>query len=587
MATRTQRDAHLFHKAKIWGSFWRANPHRFAAFYLNLHLKLFQKILLYMMNICYYFCYIAARGQGKSWLIAVFCCVRCILYPGTTICIASGTRGQSITILEKIKMQLLPKAPLLQLEIANIKISATDAYIEFHNGSFIKVVTAKDTARSNRANILITDEFRMVAKDILDTVLRKFLTAPREPGYLHKPKYAHLKERNKEIYLSSAFYQSHWSYKKMRDYASKMLDIKESGGIFDKDASKYFVCGLPYQLSIDSGLLDAHAVADEMAESDFNEVSWSMEMECIWWGNKAGAFFNFDSISANRKLKFSMLPDEYTALLNDSKLYKIPAKQPGEKRLLSIDIALMASTKTQNDASAIFINQLLPTKTNRYINNVVYTESSEGEHTADQALRVRKLYEMYDCDRIIVDVKGVGFGVADALVRDIQDPETGEEYPALSCCNNPEWAKRCKAPGAEKAIYAVNGSPEFNSQCAVLLRDGFRTGKIKLLEDESTGKVFYEQLKAYNQLSEEDKLELRMPYINTTLLVNELINLQSDDSTGKVRVYEKSGFRKDRYSSLSYNYYVACELEGQLRAKRARVQADDSVWMFRAPKIKR
>ena len=520
-------------------------------------------------------------------MIAVFCCVRAILYPGTTICLASSTRSQAINILEKTKIQLLPKAPLLQLEIKKIQISATDAYIEFHNGSFIKVVTAKDTARSNRANILITDEFRMVAKDILDTVLRKFLTAPREPGYLHKPKYAHLKERNKEIYLSSAYYQSHWSYKKMRGYADKMLDIGErSDGLDDPTAAKYFVCGLPYQLSIAEGLLDPHAVADEMGESDFNEVSWGMEMECQWWGNKAGAFFNFDAISANRKLKYPILPDELAALLNDSKIYKIPPKQPGEKRLLSIDVALMASGRNQNDASAIFINQLLPTKTNRYVSNVVYTESSEGEHTTDQALRVRKLYDMFDCDLIIIDVKGVGFGVADSLVRDIQDPETGEEYPALSCYNNADWAARCKSPGAAKALYVINGNPDFNSQCAVLLREGFRSGKIKLLDDESTGKVLYEQLKAYNQLSEEDKLDLRMPYINTTLLVNELINLQSDDSTGKVRVYEKSGFRKDRYSSLSYNYFVACELEGKLRAKRARVQTNDSVWMFRAPKIR-
>lgn len=486
-------------------------------------------------------CWIKSRQdnklQGKSWLIAVFCCVRCILYPGTCVCLASGTRSQSITIIEKIKIQLLPKAPLLNLEIKKIQISATEAFVEFNNGSFIKVVTAKDTARSNRANILITDEFRMVSKDILDTVLRKFLTAPRDPGYLHKPQYAHLKERNKEIYLSSAFYQSHWSYKKMRDYANKMLDIGDnSGGIDDPESSKYFVCGLPYQLSIASGLLDPHAVADEMGEADFNEVSWSMEMDCEWWGNKSGAFFDFASISANRKLRYAMLPSELSVLLNENKFYKIPPKQPGEKRLLSIDVALMASGRNQNDASAIFINQLVPTKTNRYISNIVYTESSEGEHTADQALRVRKLYDMYDCDLIIVDVKGVGFGVADTLVRDIQDPDTGEEYPALSCYNNQDWAARCKSPGATKALYAINGNAEFNSQCAVLLRDGFRTGKIKLLDDEAAGKVWYEQVKAYHQLTEEDKLQMRMPYINTTLLVNELINLQSDTTTGKVRV---------------------------------------------------
>ncbi len=142
--------------------------------------------------------------QGKSWLLAVFCCVRCILYPGTKVCIASGTRGQSINVLEKIKMELMPMSPLLRNEIGTILISTTAATVEFKNGSSIKVVTASDSARSNRANILLVDEFRMVSKDTIDTVLRRFLTAPRMPGYLHKKEYAHLKERNKEIYLSSA-----------------------------------------------------------------------------------------------------------------------------------------------------------------------------------------------------------------------------------------------------------------------------------------------------------------------------------------------------------------------------------------------
>lgn len=99
---------------------------------------------------------------------------------------------------------MIPNSPLLKNEIEALVISSTNAYIDFKDGSSIKVVTAADTARSNRANILLVDEFRMVNKDTIETVLRRFLTAPRMPGYLHNPKYAHLKERNKEIYLSSA-----------------------------------------------------------------------------------------------------------------------------------------------------------------------------------------------------------------------------------------------------------------------------------------------------------------------------------------------------------------------------------------------
>lgn len=573
--TNEIRESRILDGVDAWASFYRANPHRFAEDYLNVHLRLFQKILLYMMNICYFFCYIAARGQGKSWLLAVFCCIRCILYPGTKICIASGTRGQSINILEKIKIELLPNSLLLKNEIDNLLISSTNACVEFKNGSSIKVVTASDSARSNRANILLVDEFRMVNKDTIETVLRRFLTAPRMPGYLHNQKYAHLKERNKEIYLSSAYFKSHWSYEKVKDYTEKMLD----------DSTKYFVCGLPYQLSIKEGLLDNNAVADEMSEAGFNETKWSMEMECLWFGDLDGTFFDFDTVSKNRKIPYPMLPDDVSIKLTDSKKVKIIPKQNGEKRILSVDLALMASTKNKNDASAIFINQLLPTKTGRYMNNFVYTESSEGAHTADQALRIRKLYEMYMCDYIVIDVKGVGFGIADSLVRDINDPDTGEVYPALSCCNNAEWAAR--APhGAEKALWVINATDKFNSECAILLRDGFRSGRVRLLMSEYEGEINLSGIRGYGSLDVSDKLQLQMPYINTTLLINELINLQHDETSGFVKITRKKGIRKDRYSSLSYSHWVACQLEGKLKKMNSPTLDNDQVFMFRAPKIK-
>jgi len=47
-----------------WASFYRCNPQRFAKDYLNINLKLFQKILLFAMMINNYFMYVAARGQG-------------------------------------------------------------------------------------------------------------------------------------------------------------------------------------------------------------------------------------------------------------------------------------------------------------------------------------------------------------------------------------------------------------------------------------------------------------------------------------------------------------------------------------------
>ena len=584
MASSNQsRRSQVIEGMAIWGSYYRENIDIFVEEYLQLDfLKWFQTALLVMMDRSRTFLWIAARGMGKSFLIAIFVVIRCILYPGTKVVITSGTRGQSINVLEKIQTELMPVSPNLRNEIdmSDTKFSGQDAKIMFKNSSYIKVVTASDNARSNRANILIVDEFRMVKKDTIDTVLKKFLTSRRMPPYKdltpaeRKAEYA--KEPNKSCFLSSAYFKDHWSYNKMLDTFKLMLD----------DSKTDFVCGFPYQLSIQEGLLFPEDVESDMLESDFNEIKWSMEMEAMWFGAGDGSFFDFESISKNRRINYPMLPDRMTALLSNSPKLRIPPKQNGEHRILSADIALMSSKKHNNDASAVFINQMLPTKAGRYISNIVYGDTFEGMHTEDQALVIRKLYDEYACDYIVLDCTGLGLGVYDALVRDMVDPETGEVYPALSCCNNQEMADRCTTRGADKVIWAIKGSTTLNSECAVLLREGFRSSKIRLLITEYDGEALLSDIKGYNSLSPLEKVTLQKPYIHTTLLIDELVKLQHEESGGRVRVFEQSGMRKDRYSSLSYNYYVALQLESKFgRTKSADFNAND-IFMFKPPKIK-
>lgn len=209
---------------------------------------------------------------GKTFLTAVYCVVRCVLYPGTKICIAAGNRGQSINILEYIRDELMPNSPELRAEIKDGPVTtAANAFVTFHNGSRIKVVTASDSSRGNRCNILVCDEFRMINENVITTVLRKFLTSRRHPKYVDKPEYQNMWERNKELYLSSAWFKEHWSYQKMLSFFKNEVD----------DTKKYFLCAFPYQLSMQEGLLDPEAVADEMSEEGFNEIKWSINISVL------------------------------------------------------------------------------------------------------------------------------------------------------------------------------------------------------------------------------------------------------------------------------------------------------------------
>ena len=579
--TRYQK---IMEGAAQYTAFYRKNPHLFAQHYLHLRLKLFQKILLIMMNFCITTVFIGARGIGKTFLTAIFCCIRCILWPGTKICIASGTRGQAQNVLEKILLELKPNSPELAAEIDDklTRLNGTQAQIVFKNGSYLKVVTAGDSARGNRANILIIDEFRLVMPEVIDTVLKKFLTQRRMPPYSEltdKERNAeYAKEKNKTIFGSSAYFADNWSYTKCIDTLKGMVT----------PGRRDFVCSLPYELSIKEGLLDPEVVESDMLDSNFSEIKHLMEYESCFYNSSDDAFFEFNSVSKNRHINYPMLPSKLASKIKLDSNVRIQSKIPGERRLLSADIALMASTKHRNDATAIHITRLIPTKAGRYTINLVYSETNEGLRTEEQALQIRRLYEEFECDYIVLDAKNIGLSVLDCLSNDISDPETGEIFPALTTCNNQDLAARCVVKGAAKAIWAIMGNAKFNSDVALMLREGFKSGRIRLLINEYEGEDAMNKIKGFTSLSVEERTQLMMPYINTTLLINELVNLKHEEANGLVRLYEKSGMRKDRYSSLSYNYYVALQLEKEMRRNNVRgtIDTGNEQFLFRAPKIK-
>lgn len=573
---REEKTNSILEGIEAWTAFYRANPHRFAKDYLNLSLKRFQQIILCMMFKFVNCIYLASRGGGKSFLMAIFCCIYSILYPGTHICVASKTRTQAMEIITKIQTILMPKSANLCMEIEEIKTGAQDGRVTFRNGSTIVIVTAAESARHNRATVLLVDEYRMVDKNTIDTILKKFLTDARRPGFLDKPEYKdYPRERTKELYASSCWYESHWSYELVRSYITNMIMGRS-----------YFACSMPYQLAIEENLLDRERVEDDMSESTFSSLSFLMEMEALFFGQSDGGLYNFDDIDKNRKIKYPFYPKSFGCKLSEKRL-NIPPKVHGEIRILSADIALMSSAKNNNDATSVFINQMLPSASGKYVSNIVYTENNEGLRADAQALSIRRLFEEFECDYLVIDAKGLGLPVVDLLMADIYDQNTGTTYGALSCCNNEEIAKRCIVPKAPKVIWAVQGSPEFNSQCALGLREAFKQGQVRLLISEYDAEEELTNLKGYSSLSAQDEVKMKTPYIHTSLLINELINLEYEAKNNVVRVKEKSGMRKDRYSSLSYNIFVAKALERDITAAKQKKTIEDLVFKFKAPQIKK
>lgn len=157
-------------------------------------------------------------------------------------------------------------------------------------------------------------------------------------------------------------------------------------------------------------------------------------------------------------------------------------------------------------------------------------------------------------------------------MADRYDPVYGEVYPALNVANNEDLAERCKVKNAPKVIYAIKASSKLNSDMALTLRAGFQNGYINLPIPETNIEEKLSKIRGYGKLGENTQAKMLLPYAQTTLLINELINLTHEMSNGLVKVKERSGMRKDRYSSLEYGYYI---IQNEL-SKDLRPESTDS-----------
>lgn len=535
-------------------AYYRANPQRFVEEFLGIKLKLFQKILIWAMMVYDAFYFVAARGIGKTYLVALFSVVRCILYPGTKIVCCSYTFKQGKEIILKITDDFMQKSALLRNEVSKTSTGQNDCFVYFKNGSWIRVVVAGESSRGARSNILIIDESRLVPQKIVDTILRPMNAAPRQPGFLNKPEYAHLKEMNKEMYLSSAFFAASEMFDKVKAYTANMLDPR----------LKYFVCDLPYMLSIKEGLLMRQQIENEMSEATFSDISFSMERVGLFYGSAEDALFDFRVLNKQRVLENSLFDLEFYR----SNILKLPEKQKDEVRVLSVDVALLATRKHDNDASCLIVHQGIPTPSHNYIDNIIYMDTQEGLTTEELGLLVMRYFYQYECDWIALDANGVGLGVADYLMGgDRFDPLYGVSYLCLDCIDNPEMSERCKVKGSPKVIYAIKANAKSNNEMALALRAGFQNGYINLLINDNNIDEKLSKIRGFKSLSDEQQARMKLPYIQTSFLINELINLTHDTSNGLIKVKEKSGMRKDRYSSLEYGYYVIQQLNKKLKPK--------------------
>ena len=553
-----------------WNTFFRRNLHRFAIDYLKLDLHEYQALALYELGVNNMIVIVAARATAKSFLIALYACIRCILYPGTKILLSSATKGQSeLIVSEKIKTELMEWSPMLAREIAKIEENQRKTVVKFKNGSKITVVVANDNARGNRSNCIVREEFRQIDKHIDDSVLSPCQIVRHAP-YMNKPYYKNikgLKEEPVDIYISSSWLDNgHWMWE-IVDNAFNQMEKNEPACVLSFDESVV----LKHEIKLMTQLVKEKRKQDP--------ITWQLEFLNARLKENQSAFFTYTMLQKNQCSKQPFYPrNALDFKMGKKNPYDIP-KQKGEIRVVSCDMAFVTDEK--NDNSIFSCMRLLPEKItfthdgdknisyeNGYRRIIPYIESVQGGETVKQAIRIRQLFEDFKADYIVLDTRNAGISVYDCLARVMYDEERGVEYSPLSCSNDDKIANRIKSEGANPCIYCINASQNLNSDIAKDFRRVLSEERIDLLINfEQAKEEILPNIKEY--ISSPDAYEqifYESPFLETQALISETTSLiyEKKEQTGAIIIHEQGNNRKDRYTSASYGSFFASQLEQDL-----------------------
>ena len=551
-----------------WCTFWRRNMHRFVKDYLKLSLYTYQQIAIYMMGISNFICIIASRNDAKSFIIALYACCRCILYPGTKFRIGSATKKQAkLIVSDKIIDELCEWSKPLKAEIESWSTSDNNIFVKFRNGSKITVFVANENSRGLRSTAITREEFRQIDKKIEDSVISPFQTVRNQP-YMLNPYYGEnkaLQEDPIDIYISSSWVDDgHWMWGIVDQAFEGML--KKNGSVlltFDESIT------LKHHLKTMKQMLKEKKKQDP--------ITWKIEFLNLRVRDSMSSYFTYKMLMDRQVSKHVFYPHTTIDFKSGKKnKYAIP-KQDNEVRVVSNDIAFVAGN--QNDNSVYSCIRALPesitydTDDNKveikqgYRREYPYIESNQIGDTTLQAIRIRQLYEDFDADYIVIDCRNGGLQILYTLQKVLYDEERGVEYPPLKCMNNDEYAKVCSDPNAKACIYAINATQSLNSDIAIAFRKNLVENKIDFLVNFNTAK---EEVLSSNKEyiesmgnNQERQADLELPFLETQLMISECAELQYEKmpQTGVIKIQEKGSKRKDRYTSCSYGSYFIDKLE--------------------------
>lgn len=396
--------------------------------------------------------YIASRGWGKSFLLALYCVLRCAFFPGTKIVVVGAAFRQSKIIFEYME-NIWRSSPILRSifngnddgprrDVDRCTLRLGDSWtiaIPMGDGSKI---------RGLRAHIIIADEFASISPDIYETVVSGFAAVSASPiqnvkeqakrkamieaglwnDELEKLEY---KMGNQAIISGTADY----AFKHFASYWKRYKTIIESKGdkqkleeVFNGEVPEnfnwkdYTIIRIPYEL-IPKGFMDDKQVS--RAKATIHTGIYNMEYAACFVKDSEGFF--------RRSLIESCVASESNNIIinNEQICFDAVTKgDPSKAYVYGIDPA------SEQDNFSIVILEV-----NSSYSKVVYCWTTNRSNFKERqktglineydfygfcARKIRNLMKIFPAERIGLDAQGGGVAIEEAL-HDPSKLEEGEQ----------------------------------------------------------------------------------------------------------------------------------------------------------------
>lgn len=557
-------------RTKQWTTFYRRNLNIYVEERLRIKLRPFQHIMLYLIGRSQTFWTICSRGLSKTFVCAIAAVSLSLLWSNNEVVIVSSAiRQANLIITEKIEKELMSLSPILRQMKDDGLIWFRDENdcrcMYVWNGSSIKVFPEAESARGNRACVLIAEEAGKLTKTKYDSIFREMLR-PRNVPYRSLPEYQDdiYADKAKEIFLTSAYFKSHWIWTAFKKCVTSCYN--------DRHDEYNFYAG-------DIFVAIYHGIKSwteyRKAKNNSDELSFRMETLNEMVGEADGAYFTLEMFQKNQILTKALRPPtnaEFTA----GEIPKNRKKKENEYRILSVDLAYTENAegkKEEADRCALEVICVTCHKDGTASRNLEYIDSMSGGDDKAVQQRVRELYWDLDIDYVLIDING-----GDIFYNNLTTPwehptRTNWNPHGFGLCNEldlqfvsqgkiNEYRQRTVDPEAIPCLIPMKANSELNSNMWKSLWKALNNGALRLLEDEMQFDKKLDDVK-YALMTSEQKMLLKNPYVQTSMLIAEGINLSQVWNNGTLTLKQPRTGHKDRMSSLQYGNALADKIENK------------------------